>query len=95
MSDSLANDDPPEQSPIPPELIGFIPEDQREEIISRIVLQEQYAGPLAHPSIVEGYERYLPGSADRILTMAEVQQRHRFQQEDRAQVAARKTRGIA
>ena len=88
MSDSLANDDPSEQSPIPPELIDFIPEDKREEIISRIVLQEQYSGPLAHPRIVSGYEKLLPGSADRILTMAELQQQHRMQQEDRGQQAA-------
>ena len=35
-----------------------------------------------------GYERFLPGSADRILTMAEAQQQHRFQQENRGQQAA-------
>ena len=88
MSDRETNEEPLEDSPIPPELIEFIPEEIREEIISRIVLQEQYSGPLAHPRIVAGYERYLPGSTDRILSMAEEQQRHRVQMEDRGQQAA-------
>ena len=35
---------------------------------------EQYSRLIPHPSIVERYERTLPGSADRILTMAEKQQ---------------------
>lgn len=88
MSDSEANRDALEDSPIPPELIEYIPEEKREEIISRIVLQEQYSGPLAHPRIVAGYERQLPGSTDRILAMAEEQQRHRVEMEDRGQQAA-------
>ena len=88
MSDSEANQDGLVDSLIPPELIEYIPEEKREEIISRIVLQEQYSGPLAHPRIVAGYERYLPGSADRILTMTETQLNHRIKQEDRGQQAA-------
>ena len=88
MSSSGANKDDLEDSLIPPELIEFIPEEKREEFISRIVLQEQYSGPLAHPRIVAGYEQFLPGSADRILLMAEEQLRHRLQQEDRGQLAA-------
>ena len=88
MSDNDSNLEDPRASPIPPELIEYIPEDKLEEVISRIVLQEQYSGPLAHPRIVAGYEQFLPGSADRILTMAEQQQQHRAAQEDRGQKAA-------
>lgn len=88
MSDSETNSEAIEDSPIPPELIEYIPEDKREEIIARIVLQEQYQGPLAHPKIVAGYERYLPGSTDRILTMTEEQKKHRMQMENRGQKAA-------
>ena len=88
MSDSETQEEPLEESLTPLELINYIPEDKREEIISRIVLQEEYAGPLAHPRIVAGYEQFLPGSADRILTMAESQQQHRMHQEDRGQQAA-------
>jgi len=88
VSDSPLNEEPLEDSLIPPELIEYIPEDKREEVLSRIVLQEQYSGTLAHPRIVAGYERYLPGSTDRILSMAEEQQKHRVQMEDRGQQAA-------
>jgi uncharacterized membrane protein len=38
---------------------------------------EYYAGPVPHPSIVEGWEQVCPGAADRILRMAERQQAHR------------------
>ncbi|MXX82768.1 MAG: DUF2335 domain-containing protein [Chloroflexi bacterium] len=89
VSDSEANKkDSIEDSLIPPELMEYIPEEKREEVISRIVLQEQYSGPLAHPRIIAGYERYLSGSTDRILAMAEEQLRHRLQMEDRGQQAA-------
>lgn len=33
--------------------------------------EEFFSGPIPHPSIVEGYEKILPGAADRILAMAE------------------------
>ena len=88
MNGSDDASEPTQENPIPPEFIEYIPEDKREEIITRIVLQEQYIGPLAHPRIVAGYERYAPGSADRILTLAELQQQHRFKQEERGQQAA-------
>lgn len=88
MSGSERNNDIAQSTPPPSDLPEFIPEDIKEEIISRIVLQEQYSGPLAHPRIVAGYEQHLPGSADRILTLAEEQQSHRMQQENRGQQAA-------
>lgn len=75
ISELLAN------TPISPELIQDIPQEKRAEFLRAIVafrLQveqvEQYSGPIPHPSIVERYERTLPGSADRILSMAEEQQ---------------------
>lgn len=39
----------------------------------------EFSGPLPHPGILEGYEKILPGSADRILTMAEEEANHRRQ----------------
>ena len=36
-----------------------------------------HSGPLPHPSILEEYDRVLPGAAERILTMAESQSNHR------------------
>lgn len=44
--------------------------------ITRQVM-ESYSGPLPHPKILAGYEQALPGTADRIVTMAEKEQEHR------------------
>lgn len=41
------------------------------------VTQESFAGPLPHPSILEGYDKVIPGAAERILAMAEREQAHR------------------
>lgn len=38
---------------------------------------ELQLGPLPTPKILEGYERILPGAADRILKMAETAQSHK------------------
>ena len=43
--------------------------------------KELYTGPIPHPSIMEKYEKILPGSADRILIMAEKQASHRQEME--------------
>jgi len=43
--------------------------------------QEFFAGPLPPPYIMQGYENILPGSADRILKMAEGEQSHRHAME--------------
>lgn len=40
--------------------------------------QEIHSGPLPHPSYLGAYEHILPGSAHRILTMAEKQADHRM-----------------
>ena len=40
-------------------------------------ISKMRSAPLPHPSEFEQYERVLPGSADRILTMAENQSKHR------------------
>lgn len=42
-----------------------------------ILTTTQFSGPLPHPVILEGYERVLPGMADRVLSMAEEQAKHR------------------
>jgi uncharacterized membrane protein len=43
---------------------------EKEEKVSRLELTA-YSGVIPHPSIIAGYEDILPGSADRILSMAE------------------------
>jgi uncharacterized membrane protein len=42
-----------------------------------------HSGPLPHPSILEDYDRVLPGAAERILAMAESQSNHRQNLEGR------------
>jgi uncharacterized membrane protein len=41
-----------------------------------------FSGPIPPPSILAGYENTLPGSADRIITMAEKQLGHRQKLEE-------------
>lgn len=40
------------------------------------------SGPIPHPDILRGYEEILPGSADRILSMAEGESKHRHEMEE-------------
>jgi len=49
--------------------------------VTRQQTQVHFSGPLPHPSILEGYEKILPGSADRIIRMTEEQSSHRRQLE--------------
>ncbi|MCY3865406.1 MAG: DUF2335 domain-containing protein [Chloroflexi bacterium] len=88
MSDASNIDDQPldisellANTPISAELIQDIPQEKRAEFLRAIVAfrlhieqVEQYSGPIPHPNIVERFEQTLPGSADRILSMAEEQQ---------------------
>ena len=74
--------------PKPKEEISDLPEfdelneEEQEEIgkmtsyITRQVM-ESYSGPLPHPNIMAGYEKVLPGTAERIVAMAEKEQAHR------------------
>lgn len=41
-------------------------------------LSTSYSGPLPHPEILAGYENVLHGAAERIISMAEKEQEHRF-----------------
>ena len=43
---------------------------------------EMYSGPLPHPRHFKQFNDTLPGSGDRILSMAEREQRHRHRQEN-------------
>jgi uncharacterized membrane protein len=48
--------------------------------VGKVVVQaikEEFSGPIPPPDIIEKYERIIPGSADRIMTMAEKQAAHR------------------
>lgn len=42
-----------------------------------ISISEQWAGPLPPPAALEHFERIAPGAAERLLQMAEQEQKHR------------------
>ena len=47
-----------------------------------LLAQTQFtSGPLPSPEIMQGYEKVVPGAAERILQMAEKQQTHRMSEE--------------
>ena len=46
------------------------------------VASARFQGPIPHPELMKGYEEALPGSADRILRMAEEQSSHRRKMEE-------------
>jgi uncharacterized membrane protein len=62
--------------------------------IERVERRLEYSGPLPHPEILGGYEKVLPGSADRVFKMAEKQQDHRISIENKL-VNAENQRGFA
>ena len=65
---------------LPQELQEEISEAEPEEriaIISRVISQIRYEGPLPPSFMLKEYEEILPGAADRILKMAEQQASHR------------------
>jgi uncharacterized membrane protein len=41
------------------------------------IIQSEFSGPLPPPAILAQYDRVVPGAAERIITMAEEQSRHR------------------
>ncbi len=65
--------------PVPQDQTPAAPESGEPSEESHILKAQLFSGPLPHPEIMAGYEQVLPGSADRILTRAENQQRHRHE----------------
>ena len=63
-------DDEPQKSVV-------IPESKEELEKFLIAVYQEFAGPIPPPSMMKQYEETLPGSADRILKMAENQSEHR------------------
>lgn len=54
-------------------------EREREEVRQVVaeVVRSEFSGPIPPPSIIKGYEEVLPGAAERIISMAENQAKHR------------------
>lgn len=54
--------------------------ERKEEIEKQLLVMQSsmsFSGPIPPPEILEKYEQILPGSAGRLITMAENQSRHR------------------
>lgn len=47
------------------------------QVIHQVFREIEFSGPMPPPNILNGYEKILPGAADRILSMAETQSKHR------------------
>lgn len=54
-----------------------------------VTMQSQYSGPIPPPQVLKGYEEAIPGSGDRILSMAEKEQDHRHMMEKNFMVVSR------
>ena len=77
---SLAKESATEARRLPPqELLERLPANVRESIVEAWA----FSGPLPPPSMYKGYESVHKGSAERILSMAEGEQAHRFDWERR------------
>lgn len=67
------------------ELIALVPKDKKKKAENLVAVVQSritsFSGPLPPPECFEQYEQVLPGSAERILAMAEKQQNHRIEQE--------------
>lgn len=63
-----------------PELVLEGEEDLRKAVALAV---REFSGPIPPPESLAGYEKTLPGSADRILQMAEKQSQHRQELEKR------------
>lgn len=57
------------------------PKSEQRAMIAHVVSQSLYKGPIPPAEMLKEYEKVLPGSADRIISMAERQQSHRHKLE--------------
>ena len=66
------------------EALDGLPEDRQNKIrrIVTVAQESSFTGPLPLPSHFEGYNKVLPGAAERILAMAERQQAMAEKQQD-------------
>lgn len=74
----------------------LVPQKSRGEVVKRltsIMVAEMFSGPIAHPRHLRQYEEILPGSADRIIKMAEDRNQHHISMDQKlsdAEIADRK-----
>lgn len=89
----LLNDEDELKDDIPDKLLKLIsesiPEEEKQKLLlkevreaivishSTAAVMEMFKGPIPPPHFLQGYEEILPGSADRLIKMAEYQSAHR------------------
>ena len=85
--------DPTDIHRILEQISADLPEERRLafSLVRASIESRTFSGPTPPPEILREYEAILPGSADRIFTMAEAQQSHRIRLESLA-VPARENR---
>ncbi len=66
-------------------MINELPKEEKEKFVAAIYAYEKksWSGPLPSPEDFERYEKVLPGSMDRVLTIMEKQADHRMEAEKR------------
>lgn len=69
-----------EVNAINPDLLKNLSAEKKKQLASTVFMMQMrsHSGPLPSPDTFDGYERVLPGAAERILVMAEKQQDHRM-----------------
>lgn len=67
------------------EVLKDLPEKKQNLIISTLqsVERESFSGPIPHPRLLQEYENVKNGFAERIVSMAEKEQKHRHKCEDK------------
>lgn len=68
------DDDDPLVEELARRLNSIVPGPQRSQVVAQVislVQEERFSGPICHPKHLREYEEALPGSADRIVSMAE------------------------
>jgi uncharacterized membrane protein len=60
-----------------PQVIEFLKDSQARGVFLRLVQHSEYSGPLPLAAELEAYEKVVPGSAERIVTWAEEEGKHR------------------
>lgn len=70
-------------------IISELPKEEKDKFVAAIYAYEKksWSGPLPAPEDFERYEKVLPGSMDRVLTIMEKQAEHRMNEETKEQEA--------
>jgi uncharacterized membrane protein len=54
---------------------------KQQQTLGMVHAQESFSGPLPHPTVLQGYNNIVPDAAERIIAMAEQEQKHRIETE--------------